>query len=342
MRFCFLLLFTVVLHSQNIVCSDSRIFETDYKNEKIQILISSKKGDENIKKPLILYIQGSLARPLIINYPEDNNYKYSLAFPFDTKILLNKYHLAVVSKPFIPVTVDVDSLNKQFEYIQPKDKKIPVNFLKNNNLNYYKKRFKRIVNYLNSLSFVKKNNLIVLGHSEGSRIAFAISKQKPVKALIYLSGNPFGRYMNIVQRNRLDEKDTDFLKKDRVFDYWKKIKKNKDKNNYELGGDTYVSWYLYSKPYFKKFLKIKKNVFIGYGTKDFSAPYNDLFKFYVLLKNKTNFNIQTYQGLEHSFYKMDETGKIHHDKSYFNLVIQDVLKWLIPKNLEKNYNLTNF
>ena len=38
----------------------------NYKNESVDILVKSKKGEENIPKPIFLFCQGSLPIPLII------------------------------------------------------------------------------------------------------------------------------------------------------------------------------------------------------------------------------------------------------------------------------------
>jgi len=52
-----------------------------YKNDNVDILIFSKKGEENIAKPLFFFCQGSLPRPLII-YDEYGGYG---TFPFSSR-----------------------------------------------------------------------------------------------------------------------------------------------------------------------------------------------------------------------------------------------------------------
>lgn len=74
-----LLLFSVPVIGQNNCYKDYRCFHTQYKNEDVSILVKSKMGEEEIEKPLIYYIQGSLPRPLIINYP-DEDFKNDIAF----------------------------------------------------------------------------------------------------------------------------------------------------------------------------------------------------------------------------------------------------------------------
>ena len=84
-----------------------------YRADSINILIKSKKGEENIPKPLFFFCQRSLSLPLII-YLEEGVYS---TFPFNTDSLSIKYHLVIVSKPGIPLIADAKSLKSDFTYI---------------------------------------------------------------------------------------------------------------------------------------------------------------------------------------------------------------------------------
>ena len=85
----------------------------DYKSDKIDILIKSKKGEENKRKPLFFFCQGSLPRPLIM-YDEHGIYR---VFPFVPDSFVTKYHLVIVGKPYIPLMRDVKTLNSNFYYV---------------------------------------------------------------------------------------------------------------------------------------------------------------------------------------------------------------------------------
>src|SRR5437763_1534599 len=76
-----------------------RYLKTTYKNNPVDILILSKKGEEQKSKPLFLFIQGSQPQPLI-KYDQTGIY---MVFPFKTDSMLNEYHLAIIGKPYIPV-----------------------------------------------------------------------------------------------------------------------------------------------------------------------------------------------------------------------------------------------
>ena len=54
-----------------------RHFQIFYKGDTVDILIKSKKGEENISKPLFFYCQGSLPQPLI---KTDNEITYGFFY----------------------------------------------------------------------------------------------------------------------------------------------------------------------------------------------------------------------------------------------------------------------
>ena len=58
----------------------------DYKKLKVDVLIQSKKGEENIQKPLFFWCQGSMPQP-IIKYDENGLYG---TFPFDVNDFLSE------------------------------------------------------------------------------------------------------------------------------------------------------------------------------------------------------------------------------------------------------------
>ena len=66
-----LLLFSNLVFGQKAENFGFRHLQTTYKNDTVDILIKSLKGEEQIKKPLLLFCQGSLPIPLIIKYDEN-------------------------------------------------------------------------------------------------------------------------------------------------------------------------------------------------------------------------------------------------------------------------------
>jgi hypothetical protein len=131
-----------------------------YKTDNLDILIKSKKGEENIPKPLFFFCQGSLPIPLILYQGKD---VYG-TFPFNPDSLSNKFHLVIVSKPYIPFIADVTFLKPDFTYADSTGK-FPKNYSDRNLLSYYVPRNIAIVKYLQQQTWVSTKQLIIAGHS---------------------------------------------------------------------------------------------------------------------------------------------------------------------------------
>jgi hypothetical protein len=72
-----------------------RHIQMNYDGDKVDILVKSKKGDENTPKPKFLFLQGSTPKPLIIT---ENGESYCV-FPFHTDSIASKYtsvHLIIL------------------------------------------------------------------------------------------------------------------------------------------------------------------------------------------------------------------------------------------------------
>jgi hypothetical protein len=110
-----------------------RHLQTTFQKDTIDILIKSKKGDENKSKPIFLFCQGSQPQPLI-KYNEQRTYG---VFPFRTDSLENNFHIVIISKPFVPVIADTKNLSKEMCVKDPETGKFPKKYSDRNYLDYY-------------------------------------------------------------------------------------------------------------------------------------------------------------------------------------------------------------
>ena len=296
-----------------------------YEKDNIDILIKSKKGEENIPKPIFFFCQGSLPIPLIIYQGKD---VYS-TFPFNPDSLSKYFHLVIVSKPFIPLVTDVAMLKPDFTYVDSTGK-FPKEYIDRNLLSYYVPRNIAIIKYLQKQSWVSKNRLVVAGHSEGSTIGATIaSKLKSVTHLIYSGGNPMGRILSIIEQSRGNETDTDSTKNgENDMDYWADVVSNRNDMS-GSHGDTYKATYEFSEPMITKLEKLKIPVLVSYGTKDWSSPYNDLLRVGIIRKNKNNFTFKAYVGTEHNFFPITEDNKPNYNIFNWDKVANDWIHWLM-------------
>lgn len=301
--------------------------QTIYKGSTVDILIRSKKGEEQKKKPLLLFCQGSLPIPLIIKYNDNGKKGIYPVFVFNPDSLSNEFHLAIISKPSIPVIVDQESLNADLTY-HDSTGKFPKQYIERNLLDYYVDRDIAVIKFLQSQKWISSSQLIVAGHSEGSTIAAKIASTfSKVTALIYSGGNPCGRILTMIEQQRAHE-DEKTKNAERVFSDWKKIVDNLDNMNADEG-DAYKATYQFSIPPMTYLQKLKIPVLITYGTKDYSAPFNDYFRIEMIRQKKNNFTFNAYTGLDHNFFPLKANGETNFDIFNWDKVADDWRNWLI-------------
>jgi dienelactone hydrolase len=299
----------------------------NYKGNNVEILIKSKKGEENIPKPIFFFCQGSLPIPLI-KYHEKDVYG---VFPFNPDRLLVNYHLVIVSKPYIPVIADYKTLSSSFNYIDNSGK-FPKEYSDRNLLTFYVPRNIAVLKHLQKQKWVKTTQLVVAGHSEGSTIASKMAADyKKITHLIYAGGNPMGRIMSLIEQGRQNETDTDSTRfgEDEI-NYWEAVVKNKT-NMGDSQGDTHRATFEFSKPPIKYLEKLSIPVLVSYGTKDWSAPFNDYMRVDFIRQGKNNFTFQPYVGTEHNFFPLTNDNKPNYDIFNWDNVANDWLKWLKVK-----------
>jgi hypothetical protein len=148
-----------------------RHLQMNYKGDKVDILVKSKKGEENIPKPIFLFLQGSTSKPLIIT---ENGENYRV-FPFYTDSIVSKYHLVIIGRPYIPVIFEKDKLDG-FEYVDTITKKYDKRYVERNILDYYVERNKKVLDYLLKQKWVDNNRLFI--QEEIHLVDFLISFNK--------------------------------------------------------------------------------------------------------------------------------------------------------------------
>jgi hypothetical protein len=93
-------------------------------------------------------------------------------------------------------------------------------------------------------------------------------------------------------------------------------------------GDSYKTTYDFSEPSAYKLLKLKIPVLICYGTKDWSASYNDMFQVETIRRGIKNISFIPYFGLEHNYFPVDEKRQPNYESYNWENVGKDWVKWL--------------
>jgi len=298
-----------------------------YKNDVVDVLIKSKAGEEDVEKPIFFFCQGSLPQPLI-KYDGDDIYG---VFPFDPEILTEKFHLVIVGKPYIPITADIKTLHNSSLYLEA-DGNFPQEYSKRNLLDYYVNRNISVLKYLEKEKWISSSILVVAGHSEGSTVASKMAlKTSKITHLIYASGNPMGRIMTMISQKRANDSFEDNISlAEEEFKYWEEVVKNKDDMDASQG-DTNKASFEFSNPPILYLEKLKIPVLVTYGTKDWSAPFNDFMRVDFIRKKKLNFTFQPYVGAEHNFFPLNKNREPNYDIFNWDKVAEGWLNWLNSK-----------
>ena len=325
------LLFTISLYGQKERPEDYgfRYLQTIYKGDTVDILIKSKKGEEQKKKPLFLFCQGSLPIPLIIKYDDNGKKGIYPVFVFNPDSLSNEYHLVIINKPYVPLIAEQKSLKTDLTY-SDNTGKFPKSYIERNLLDYYVERNIAVIKFLQKQPWVSGDKLVVAGHSEGStiaaKLAFSFSK---VTELIYSGGNPCGRIVTTVEQQRAHESDSTKYG-EKVFSDWKNIIDNPGNMDASYG-DAYKATYQFSIPPMNYLEKLKIPVLVTYGTKDYGSPFNDYFRIEMIRQKKKNFTFNAYVGVEHNFFPVKANGETNFDIFNWDKVADDWWSWLMKQ-----------
>ncbi|MBD2720533.1 alpha/beta hydrolase family protein [Hymenobacter armeniacus] len=283
--------------------------------DSVQVLLLSKPGEEQLKKPLLLWVQGSLPMPLVL-YDQHGAYP---VFPFHPYKVLEGCHLAIISKPGLPLTADVTSQNpnEMFREHQP-----PAYYCARNYLDYYVRRDVAVLRYFKKQPWVDAGHVVVGGHSEGSTIAAHLAAVPGlVSHAVYLSGNPLGRNMSMLAEDR-QAQDTAGV--GRTFRRWQAAVA--DPTRADCLGDDPRNSIGFGRAVLPVLLRTRVPVFVGFGTLDRGVAGDDYLRLEAIRQHRTTFTFREYPGREHNFFGF-KNGLINYDDFYWDQVGEDFLRW---------------
>ena len=286
-----------------------------------------------IKKPIFIFCQGSL--PYALFYKEDSIHTWQQSLPFDYKKCAKDFYFIVISKPGIPIfsyTADND-----YFYIDPITKKTPRKYFDNDNLDYRVASTNDVINYLLKQKWVDKTEIVLAGHSEGSKVVAKVcARNKNVTNAILLAANPFSRFDQGIRQTQRDvllgektskegQNEIDNLNK-RIA-YWYHHPNEVAPNGTKEKFRNYTSFYEPMLPYI---LRIKVPLFVAFGTKDIISENCNMLPFEFARTGKTNLTIKSYLDCDHGFVKKnyDNAGKVISSEEMFDKVSSDFFEWI--------------
>jgi pimeloyl-ACP methyl ester carboxylesterase len=177
-------------------------FQTTLKKDTIDFVVAE--TDLTVKKPVLLFCQGSQPVPLFFDFPDQGIIPVTLN-NFDVSEMKKNYHVVVISMPKTPVTVGWDHLNKQYNYVldTASEYSYDPEFAKADYLENYVARANQVLKYLSKQKWVDNEQLVVAGHSQGSHVALGIAHaNKNVTHLGLFGFNPLGRIDQYIRSAR--------------------------------------------------------------------------------------------------------------------------------------------
>lgn len=327
-RFC-LLVSCFHLHAQKIVPGTSFTqFSLASKKDTIDFVIS---GTElTAKKPVFLFIQGSMPIPLFVDFPEQGPFPMALG-NFDLMNLHKHYHIVTISMPKTPVLVDLSQVNSNYCYVPDTTRKNEISdaFVVADNIDNYVNRANKVLDFLSKQKWVDNSRLVVAGHSQGSRIvAQLVEKNKKITHAGLFGFSPLGRvheqvwlnYKEFIKGNTSWE---DYeTQQNQQLEFQKQITADKGE---DIG---LIPWKSFTGIGFERLAKIKTPLYIAYGTEDKCAFVSELIPFYFIQSGKTNYEMKRYNGLEHNYFPVVD-GKPDYENGKWAEVMNAFVAWTL-------------
>lgn len=248
----FLLAFFALIFNSHIVLANNDqeehidYFEITAGNENIECVRFTTKENFTKQKPTILHCMGSLPHPIVVT-EGDGQFVLPLC-NFDYKSLLKNYNIVIYTHPYTPAKADITQLNDEYEYVpdisQPKV--FDNRYLDDNHLAKHLERGNAALNYLRNQSWVDKDRILLLGHSQGADVAAHLAfENDDIFAVGYLSSSPTGRMAEFIlairdaaQSGRISQKEAqDGINS--LYGEWREICNGEESTG---SGDRNITW----------------------------------------------------------------------------------------------------
>jgi pimeloyl-ACP methyl ester carboxylesterase len=310
---------------------DARHFQLKNSKDTIDFVLIN--GNTDIKKPTLIFCQGSNPRPLIVILPSGKKFFPSINFDFNK--IAKEYHLILVSMPNTPVEVPKHKLSNDFCVISDTNDQRSFSqlYLANNYADNYVRRTKEVINFLSAQKWVYADKILLFGHSQGSKVAVGASINNPkVFKVGYASGNPIGRIDQLIreQRRLADEgkiSQEDAQKQiNEIYEMWRQITESPNAISTEFG-DPNKTWTSFSTSTLDELLMLKQPLYVVYGTADITATFCDILPVYFIRLHKSNLTLKPYLNLEHNYFEVDKDRSPIYSKGHWQEVIDDFLLW---------------
>ena len=286
----------------------------------------------DVKKPLFLFIQGSLPMPLII---DDNGKLESNPFTIFNKLVFEQFNVVIISQPNTPPVVNVKNLNNQYSYIKSENPyDFDTNYMRRNVVETYVERANEVINCLINENLVYSDSIYVYGHSQGAYVTARLAaSNENIKAIAFSATNPFGRYFGIMQEIRAKAIKGQMTEEE----IQKTIEQDWNNWNYitytptvpdNWTGDLPATWISFSQPVVDILANLKQPVFVVYGTRDYHSVACELLPICFGFAKKQNYKMHPVLKRGHNFELIDDDGKRIWTDSKWTEVVNEFVKFI--------------
>jgi esterase/lipase len=290
------------------------LYSIDDKQGKIDYLVSKNRG-ENIAKPTIIFLQGSLPKPLIINTPQGT----AGVFPFNHYLHDKAYRFVIISKPGIPVMPASDQLDERYNY-RDEDGNFPAEYIENYSMESLVERANKVIKQVKKASW-SNGEIILMGHSEGARVGVKVAAEnKHIDRLVYLSANPYGRENGILFTERMKMIQGHMSGTDNqqmINERYERFRQTESRDHIS-----------FSENLMDDLISIEKPIFVGYGTRDWGSLACDFIPLEFVKAGKDNLAHHPYIDMEHNFFSVKEDGNVDYNAYHWDEVMKDVIDWI--------------
>ncbi len=324
---CILLLVMCDVVGQNLI-EGTEVLKYGIENNDGKIEYIKIGKDTNQVKPCVIFLQGSLPIPLVLDF---GDFKHTNV-PFDYKKVVEEYHLIMISMPQTPLVVDKANLNQQYCYVPDANapKTFSQDYLKANYLENYVERTQQVIADLAQKKWIDAQQISLIGHSQGAKIASIVASQnRAIQAVALLGFNAFGRYDEFIRKERLKLKFGQITGEEYVnnleqlYEDWRNVQKHP--NDFEQG---HKEWTSFSIDYMPFLVEIEAPIFLGFGTEDIKAENGDLIPLTFIEQGKKNLIFKPYVGLDHNFFEVKEGKPDYENGANWDKVLMEVLDWM--------------
>ena len=289
----------------------------------------------NEKKPLFVFLQGSLPHPLIIQIDEEHLWWANMN-NIDTSVL-NSCNVIEIVHPYTPIITSMENLDNLYAYSPTKEQGIyDVNYRLNNKLEVYVDRANKVINALAKESWVDKDSIFIYGYSQGCHVATRVANENLlVRAVGLISSNPFGRINSIINdyrtatiQGKMTEEEMQKTLEN-YYAFWAYMDTIPDTTYIkEQQGDIPSNQFGFAKPSVDILCNLKQPLFIAYGTRDPHAVRNELLPFYFIMASKKNYKMRPALGRGHSFEVVRDDGTHDFEDMYPEKISAEFLEYV--------------